>query len=127
MTGMTIGEVARKSGFRSSTIRYYEKIGLLPKATRASGQRRYDDQVLQHLAIVRFAKYVGFSVAEIKQLLEGGRRRPPSDRWQKMAMLKITQMDEIIDQANTVRKMLQETLDHKCPKLIERGCDLKSR
>jgi len=127
MTGMTIGEVARKSGFRSSTIRYYEKIGLLPKAARASGQRRYDDQVLQRLAIVRFAKHVGFSVAEIKQLLEGGQRRPPSERWRKMAMRKITQVDEIIAQANTVRKMLRETLDHKCPKLVERGCDLTPR
>jgi MerR family transcriptional regulator, redox-sensitive transcriptional activator SoxR len=127
MTGMTIGEVARKSGFRSSTIRYYEKIGLLPKAARASGQRRYDDQVLQRLAIVRFAKHVGFSVAEIKQLLEGGQRRPPSERWRKMAMRKITQVDEIIAQANAVRKMLQETLDHKCPKLVERGCDLAPR
>jgi MerR family transcriptional regulator, redox-sensitive transcriptional activator SoxR len=127
MTGMTIGEVARKSGFRSSTIRYYEKIGLLPKAARASGQRRYDDQVLQRLAIVRFARHVGFSVAEIKQLLEGGQRRPPSERWRKMAMRKITQVDEIIAQANAVRKMLQETLDHKCPKLVERGCDLAPR
>ncbi len=127
MTGMTIGEIAHKSGFRSSAIRYYEKIGLLPKATRVSGQRRYDDQVLQRLAIVRFAKHVGFSVAEIKQLLEGGQRRPPSERWRKMAARKITQVDEIIAQAKAVRKMLQETLDHKCPKLVERGCDLAPR
>jgi DNA-binding transcriptional MerR regulator len=82
---------------------------------------------LQRLAIVRFAKHVGFSVAEIKQLLEGGQRRPPSERWREMAVRKITQVDEIIAQAKAVRKMLQETLDHKCPKLVERGCDLASR
>src|SRR5258708_26652994 len=67
MAGMSIGEVARKMGLRSSAIRYYERLGLIPKAPRVSGRRRYDDRVLERLAMVRFAKHVGFSVAEIKR------------------------------------------------------------
>src|SRR5262245_41454026 len=66
MAEMSIGEVARKMGLRSSAIRYYEKLGLIPKAPRLSGRRRYDERVLERLAMVRFAKHVGFSIAEIK-------------------------------------------------------------
>ncbi len=71
MAGMSIGEVARKMGLRSSAIRYYERLGLIPKAPRVSGRRRYDERVLERLAMVRFAKHVGFSIAEIKVLLRG--------------------------------------------------------
>ena len=52
MRGMRIGEVARKMGLRSSAIRYYEKLGLIPKAPRLSGRRRYDERVLERLACV---------------------------------------------------------------------------
>ena len=81
MPGMSIGEVAKKMGLRSSAIRYYERLGLIPKAPRLSGRRRYDDRVLERLAMVRFAKHVGFSIAEIKVLLRGVDGRPPPERW----------------------------------------------
>jgi DNA-binding transcriptional MerR regulator len=88
MPGMNIGEVARKMGLRSSAIRYYERLGLIPKAPRLGGRRRYDDRVLERLAMVRFAKHVGFSIAEIKVLLAGVDRRPPPERWRKLAARK---------------------------------------
>jgi DNA-binding transcriptional MerR regulator len=65
---MTIGQIARRAGISQSTIRYYERLGLLPAPIRSSGQRRYDDTVLQRLAVIRFAKYVGFSLTEVTQL-----------------------------------------------------------
>jgi MerR family transcriptional regulator, redox-sensitive transcriptional activator SoxR len=125
--GMSIGEVARRAGLRTSAIRYYEKLGLLPKPSRVGGRRRYDDRVLERLAMVRFAKHVGFSIAEAKLLLDGVEGRPPTERWKKLAREKAAQVDEFIAQAGVVRKMLQETLDHKCPKLVERGRALPSR
>ena len=45
MANITIGEVARRTGLRASAIRYYEKIGLLPKTQRISGRRRYEPGV----------------------------------------------------------------------------------
>src|SRR5262245_66529242 len=51
MAGMSIGEVARKMGLRSSAIRYYERLGLLPKAPRVSGRRRYDERMLERAAM----------------------------------------------------------------------------
>jgi len=126
MPGMSIGEVARKMGLRPSAIRYYEKLGLIAKAPRAGGRRQYDDRVIERLAMVRFAKHVGFSVAEIKVLLDGVEGRPPTERWRKLAAEKVAQVDEFVSRAGSIRKLLSETLDFQCPKLVERGRALLS-
>jgi MerR family redox-sensitive transcriptional activator SoxR len=124
---MSIGEVARRAGLRSSAIRYYENLGLLAKPPRLGGQRRYDESVLERLAMIRFAKHVGFSIAETKMLLENVPGRPPPERWRKLAGEKVAQLHELIVQARAARKMLRETLEHQCPKLVERGRALSSR
>jgi MerR family transcriptional regulator, redox-sensitive transcriptional activator SoxR len=127
MTAMTIGEVARRSGLRPSAIRYYEALGLLPKPPRTGGRRRYDDDVLKRLAMVRFAKHVGFSMEEVKLLLDGVNGRPPTERWRKLARAKAKQVAEFIAHATTVQTMLLDTLSHQCPKLVERGNALPTR
>jgi len=119
--GMSIGEVARRAGLRPSAIRYYEKLGLLPKPPRVSGRRSYDERVLERLAMVRFATHCGFSIVETKHLFDGVEGRPPTERWKKLAREKAAEVDAFIANAGTVRKMLQETLDHQCPMLVERG------
>jgi DNA-binding transcriptional MerR regulator len=91
-----------------------------------SGRRRYDERVLERLAMVRFAKHVGFSIAEIKVLLGGVEGRPPTERWRKLAAAKVVQVDAFVAQARTIRKMLAETLVFQCPKLVERGRALPS-
>ena len=126
MAEMSIGEVARKMGLRSSAVRYYERLGVIPKAPRVSGRRRYDERMLERLAMVRFAKHVGFTVAEIKVLLAGVEGRPPTERWRKLAAEKVAQVDAFVAQARMIRKMLSETLDFQCPKLVERGRALPS-
>jgi len=124
MSGVSIGEAARKSGLRPSAIRYYEKLGLLAKASRVNGRRRYDDQILRRLAIVRFARHVGFTLTETKLLLGGFDMRPPSQRWHALARSKLIQLNELIAEAKNIRELLQETVQHKCPKLAERGSAL---
>src|SRR5712692_5740499 len=126
MRGMGIGEVARRVGMQPSAIRYYEKLGLLPPASRVGGRRQYDGQVLERLAMVRFATHVGFSIAETKLLLDGVNGRPPPARWRKLASAKAAQVDEFIAFATAVRTMLQDTLNQQCPKLVERGQALSS-
>jgi len=121
MPDLSIGEIARRAGMRPSAIRYYEKIGLLPKTPRVNGRRRYDELALERLAIVRFAKRVGFSIAEMTILLSGAPGRPPPERWRGLAHEKLTQLDQLIAEASAVRKTLLDTLDQKCPKLVERG------
>ncbi|MCP8940394.1 helix-turn-helix domain-containing protein [Alsobacter sp. SYSU M60028] len=65
-----IGEVARRSGVKPPTIRYYEEIGLLPAPPRTEGNRRvYDDADLRRLAFIRHARELGFEVEAIRTLL----------------------------------------------------------
>src|SRR5919109_3427621 len=68
---LTIGEVARRAGVATSTIRYYESIGLLPQPDRLHGQRRYRSDVLGRLAFIGVAQSAGFKLDEIKELVVG--------------------------------------------------------
>jgi MerR family redox-sensitive transcriptional activator SoxR len=68
---LTIGEVARRAGVATSSIRYYERIGLLPKPERQAGQRRYEADVLGKLGFIGVAQSAGFKLREIKELIEG--------------------------------------------------------
>ena len=68
---LTIGEVARRAGIATSSIRYYESIGLLPAAARLHGRRRYSVDVLGRLAFIGVAQSAGFKLAEIKDLVNG--------------------------------------------------------
>jgi DNA-binding transcriptional MerR regulator len=68
---LTIGEVALRAGVATSSIRYYERIGLLPEPDRLGGQRRYDAEVLGKLGFIGVAQSAGFKLREIKELIEG--------------------------------------------------------
>ena len=68
---LTIGEVARRAGVATSSIRYYERIELLPKPERVSGQRRYGADVLGKLGFIGVAQSAGFKLAEIRELIDG--------------------------------------------------------
>ena len=68
---LTIGTLAKKTGTKVQTIRYYEQIGLLPEPGRsAGGQRRYGDSELDRLSFVRHARQLGFSLDAIRELLD---------------------------------------------------------
>jgi len=124
MTGMSIGEVARRAQLRPSAIRYYERIGLLPAPFRINRRRCYDSHVLERLAVVRFAKFVGFRIDEIRLLLDGSPGRPPPRRWRDAAKRRVAQVDTLITEAIAVRALLQATLRERCPHLVERGLAL---
>lgn len=68
---MKIGELARATGTRVETIRYYERIGLLPQPPRGGGNyRRYDEPHRLRLAFVRHARELGFPIEDIRSLLD---------------------------------------------------------
>src|SRR5215210_5330612 len=68
---LTIGAVARRAGVATSSIRYYESIGLLSEPDRLHGQRRYRSDVLGKLAFIGVAQSAGFRLSEIKDLVQG--------------------------------------------------------
>lgn len=68
---LTIGTLARKTGAKVQTIRYYEQIRLLREPGRTEGgQRRYEAADLDRLAFIRHARQLGFSLDAIRELLE---------------------------------------------------------
>ncbi len=67
----SIGDVARRTGLSHDTLRYYERIGLLPRVGRDAGGRRvYDERDLSDLRFIRRAQAMGFSLEEIRMLLQ---------------------------------------------------------
>ena len=67
---MLIGEVARRSGMTTKTLRYYEDIGLIEPAERTpAGYRDYGDAVLDRLSFIRAAQAVGLSLGEIRSVV----------------------------------------------------------
>lgn len=70
MSEFSIGEIARRSGVKVPTVRYYEQIGLLPAPPRSDGNRRvYDRTDLHRLVFIRHARELGFDIDAIRSLL----------------------------------------------------------
>ena len=68
--GLTIGRLAQLSGVNLETVRYYERIGLMPEPGRSGGGHRlYDDMHRRRLAFIRRGRELGFSIEEIRTLL----------------------------------------------------------
>jgi len=107
---------------QASAIRYYEKIGLLPKTQRIGGQRRYEPGVLNYLEVIDVAKRAGFRMDEIRHLFHGfGKGTPAFLRWQVLAQRKITEMDDLIGRAKKMKLLLQRADRCKCLDLEECG------
>ncbi len=65
-----IGDLARRTGTKSNTIRFYEEIGLMPKAARtAAGRRIYAEADFRRLSFIRHSRGLGFSIDEIRSLM----------------------------------------------------------
>jgi len=70
MSEFSIGEIARRSGVKVPTVRYYEQIGLLPAPPRSEGNRRlYNHSDLHRLTFIRHARELGFDLDAIRSLL----------------------------------------------------------
>ena len=115
MGELTIGEVAKRARLRPSAVRYYEDVGILPPAARVSGQRRYDETVLARLAVIRLAQEVGFSVAEIRALVDGFETAGvASERWQEMARHKMADVDALLRRAERMKLLLEASRTCGC-------------
>lgn len=116
-TELEIGEVARRAGLRPSAVRYYEDRGLVSPARRSAGRRRlYGVETVERLALIAFAKSIGFSLEEIRSLLFGFPDvTPPGARWSGLAQAKLAELDAMAQRIETMRAALQRI--SRC------GCD----
>jgi MerR family redox-sensitive transcriptional activator SoxR len=119
---LTISEVARRVGLRSSAIRYYEQLGIVPPAHRVSGQRRYDEAALYRLVTLQRARQIGFTLEEIRQLFFGFRAgTPPSERWKKLSQRKLVELEQLVNEIKAIQAVLQGQGKCGCASLEECG------
>ncbi len=105
---LTIGEVAHRAGVATSSIRYYESIGVLPEPDRLHGQRRYDQQVLGKLAFVGVAQSAGFKLEEIKALMRSvDGADGMGDQMRALSRRKLGEVEELLARAQAMKGWLE--------------------
>jgi len=112
---MLIGEVARTAGLAASTLRYYEREGLLPAPPRSGKRRRYDARVMGRIRIIQLARSAGFSIAETRMFLSNYPSGIiPSTRWRTMADRKVGELDALIARAAQMKTLLESSFKCGC-------------
>jgi DNA-binding transcriptional MerR regulator len=110
-----IGDIAKKFGLNPRTIRYYETIGILPKARRIeSGYRVYDDKTIERLEFILKAKTLGLKLNEIKEILllhEKG--EAPCECTREFIRNKIIEIEEKITNLSELKTRLAKLLKIK--------------
>jgi MerR family transcriptional regulator, redox-sensitive transcriptional activator SoxR len=113
---LTVGEVADRSGFAASALRYYERVGLINASRTSGGQRRYRRSVLRRLAFVRAARNIGLSLDEVAAALatlpDG--RTPTKADWARLSRAWRSRLDEQIDGLVALRDGLDSCIGCGC-------------
>lgn len=84
---LSVGEVARRSGYATSALRYYEREGLISAERTDGNQRRFHREVLRRLAFIRAARHVGLTLDEVKAALDSlpHSRTPTKADWSRLS------------------------------------------
>jgi DNA-binding transcriptional MerR regulator len=123
--GLRTGELATRAGVNVQTLRYYERRGLLAApARRPSGQRRYPEETVGRLHTIKAAQRLGFTLAEIEELLDLSEHRRGTGELHQRARAKLAEIDARIDQLTRMRRALLEVLAADCDSLTDCSCGL---
>jgi MerR family redox-sensitive transcriptional activator SoxR len=115
---LTIGQLAKRFALKTSAIRYYERVGVLPEPARESGQRRYDADAIKRLQILDVAKRAGFSLDEARVLLQGSDAGSPAfESLRELAARKLPEVEALIVRAQAMRSWLLTATDCSCTTL----------
>jgi len=113
---LTVSEVATRSGFAASALRFYERVGLIAATRTSGGQRRYQRGVLRRLAFIRAARNVGLSLDEVAAALaslpEG--RNPTKADWTRLSHSWRRRLDEQIAALTKLRDGLDSCIGCGC-------------
>lgn len=102
---LTIGQLSRRGGIAPTTLRYYEKIGLLPSPVRVGGQRRYEESALARLEVIAMCKVAGFTLDEITVLFADDVPGRPASR--ALAEAKLGEIDARIVALMTAKQVIE--------------------
>ena len=113
-------EVARAAGVHRETLRYYERRGLLEPPRRSpGGHRLYDERAVQTLRIIKAAQRLGFTLGEVADLIESGRRRGRDQGLQERARAKLAEVEARIADLTVIRDSLTAAIEAGCDDLHE--------
>jgi DNA-binding transcriptional MerR regulator len=124
---LTIGEVARRAGVATSTVRFYERRGLLTPDERRSGQRRYRTATLRRLVFIGMLQDAGLSLDDIAGVLEA----PDVASWKAIARHRLDALDAEIHRLTRARDYLGGALlcryDHPATDCKIMGAEIDRR
>jgi MerR family redox-sensitive transcriptional activator SoxR len=114
-----IADVVALTGMTASRIRYYEGRGLIAQPERVSGKRRYAPEVLRRLAFIDAAQRIGFTLDEVADLLADRGEEPAHERVRELALLKLPEIERLIERATQVRRLLELCSTCTCESIDE--------
>ena len=120
---LTIGQLAKAAGVPTSTVRYYERIGLLEPEDRSMGNYRlYRDESLRRLRFIRAAQSIGFALEDVTVLLGTTDRRSPSCRdVQSLIKQRLADVGKRLRDLRHVQRVLKSALQ-KCRRTERANC-----
>jgi MerR family copper efflux transcriptional regulator len=123
----TIGEIARRAGVATSTVRYYERRGLLRADARRSGQRRYRPDTLRRLVFIGLLQDAGLSLDDIAGILNAA----DVEEWKAIGQRRLDALDEEITRLKRARSYLRGALlcrfDHPLSECAIMGAEIDRR
>jgi MerR family transcriptional regulator, redox-sensitive transcriptional activator SoxR len=113
---LTVTDVARRSGFAASALRYYEDQGLIEATRSAGGRRRYQRSVLRQLAFIRAASNIGLTLGEIREELDRlpRGRTPTKNDWHRISRHWRARLDDQIAALARLRDGLESCIGCGC-------------
>ena len=120
---LTIGEMASRSGVRTSTLRYYESRGLISSDRTTGGQRRYARETLRRVAVIRAAQILGLTLEEIRKALDElpQARTPDQHDWERLSRAWRSSLDGRIAELEALRDRLSSCIGCGCLSLESCG------
>src|SRR5574342_412701 len=122
-SGLRSGEVARRAGVNLQTLRYYERRGLIAEPARSiGGHRSYPPETVTLVGVIKAAQRLGFTLDEVAELLDTGRRRHPPPGLRQRATAKIEEVDRKIAHLTAIRAALSRIVAAGCDSLTTCTC-----
>ncbi|WP_256795792.1 redox-sensitive transcriptional activator SoxR [Terrabacter sp. Ter38] len=126
MSGLTIGQVAERTGAATSALRYWEDLGLISSVRTTGNQRRYERATIRRVSFIRAAQRVGLSLEEIGAALSTlpDARTPTATDWARLSRAWRGRLDEQIRRIEKLRDQLDSCIGCGCLSL--RTCALNN-
>ncbi len=121
--GLRTGEVAQRAGVNIQTLRYYERRGLIAEPRRSpGGHRTYPVDTVALLGVIKAAQRLGFTLDEVAELLDTGRRGHPTADLRDRATLKLVEVEQKLHDLATIRDTLRQVIAARCDSLTACTC-----